>query len=82
MRSERARTPAELAEMVPRTRAGDRQVDCIEDAGSALAAARAYARQIDGGLVVVAGSIFLVGALRSVLLDGAASPQDASDPLP
>jgi dihydrofolate synthase / folylpolyglutamate synthase len=80
--SERARQPSELAGMVRQTRAGDRQVECVEDARDALASARAYARQREGGLVVVAGSIFLVGALRSLLVEGVGAPQDASDPLP
>jgi dihydrofolate synthase / folylpolyglutamate synthase len=80
--SERAREPAELAELVVRTRAGDRQVECEADPRRALAAARLYAGQREGGLVVVAGSIFLVGALRAMLLGASDGTVDASDPLP
>jgi dihydrofolate synthase/folylpolyglutamate synthase len=80
--SERAREPAELAALVGRTRAGDRQVECEEDPRRALAAARLYAGQQEGSLVVVAGSIFLVGALRAMLLGASDGTVDASDPLP
>jgi dihydrofolate synthase/folylpolyglutamate synthase len=80
--SDRAREPAELAELVGRTRAGDRQVECEEDPRRALATARLHAGQREGGLVVVAGSIFLVGALRAVLLGANDSSVDVSDPLP
>jgi dihydrofolate synthase/folylpolyglutamate synthase len=79
--SERAAEPATLAGMVAQTRAGDRQVDCIEDPLAALAAARADVAGTEGGLVVVAGSIFLVGALRAHVLGEAPGPE-ASDPLP
>ena len=84
--SERAMDPARLAELVAHTRAGDRQVVCEADLCQALASALAHAREEAGGLVVVAGSIFLVGALRRLLLDGPGGTLegaiDASDPLP
>jgi dihydrofolate synthase / folylpolyglutamate synthase len=80
--SERSIAPAELARLIGGTRAGDRQVVCEEDPRVALASARTYAQEVEGGMVVVAGSIFLVGALRSVLVDGSGGAQDASDPLP
>jgi dihydrofolate synthase/folylpolyglutamate synthase len=80
--SERAADPAEMARLVGSTRRGDRQVACEEDPREALASARAYAREVKGGLTVVAGSIFLVGALRAVLLGGVEGPVEASDPLP
>jgi dihydrofolate synthase/folylpolyglutamate synthase len=88
--SERALEPDRLAELVSRTRGqgglAGRQVECVESAGEALLAARACAGEVEGGLVVVAGSIFLVGALRAALLDGRLDAgrlaMDASDPLP
>jgi dihydrofolate synthase/folylpolyglutamate synthase len=80
--SERAAEPEHLAELVQKTRAGDRQVDCIEDPAVALATARADAAATPGGLVVVAGSIFLVGALRAQVLGGGHGAAEASDPLP
>ena len=80
--SERAADPQRLAELVPRTRAGDRQVECVEDPTAALALARDHAREVPGGLVVVAGSIFLVGALRAYLLGDGDGAAEASDPLP
>ena len=79
--SERAAEPERLAELVQKTRAGDRQVACIADPSAALAAARADIAGTPGGLVVVAGSIFLVGALRAHLL-GEMHGTEASDPLP
>jgi dihydrofolate synthase / folylpolyglutamate synthase len=79
--SERAAEPEALAALVPKTRAGDRQVVCIADPVAALDAARAEVAGTDGGLVVVAGSIFLVGALRAHVL-GEAPGAEASDPLP
>jgi dihydrofolate synthase/folylpolyglutamate synthase len=80
--SDRATDPQHLAALVAHTRTGGRQVVCIEDPLTALTQARAIASTIPGGLVVVAGSIFLVGALRSNLLDGFSGVADASDPLP
>jgi dihydrofolate synthase / folylpolyglutamate synthase len=99
--SERALLPEELAALVVRTRSqggGDvggtvRLVDCVADAREALATARRLAQEIPGGLVVVAGSIFLVGALRAALLTGsdraasvtgapAGATIEVSDPLP
>jgi dihydrofolate synthase/folylpolyglutamate synthase len=80
--SDRAQDPRRLAEFVLRTRAGGRDVVCIEDPVSALNHARRNAGDVSGGLVVVAGSIFLVGALRAHLLGEAQGAADASDPLP
>ncbi len=80
--SDRAADPWRLAELVPRTRAGDRQVICVEDPLAALDHACRYAREVPGGLVIVAGSIFLVGALRAHLLGEGESAAEASDPLP
>jgi folylpolyglutamate synthase/dihydropteroate synthase len=54
----------------------------VDDPALALAQARAYAGDAPDGLVVVAGSIFLVGALRSELLGNPQRTADASDPLP
>ena len=80
--SDRAADPQRLAELVPCTRAGDRQVMCVEDPRAALALARDHAREVPGGLVVVAGSIFLVGGLRAYLLGDGEGAAEASDPLP
>jgi len=80
--SERATDPAHLAELISRTRGGDRQVLCIEGPVAAFTQARNKAHEVPGGLVVVAGSIFLVGALRAHLLGYGDSVAEASDPLP
>jgi folylpolyglutamate synthase/dihydropteroate synthase len=80
--SDRAADPQRLAELVPCTRAGDRQVVCVEDPRAALALAREQAREVPGGLVVVAGSIFLVGGLRAHLLGDGEGAVEVSDPLP
>jgi hypothetical protein len=57
-------------------------VVCVEDPVAAFALARSQAQAVPGGLVVVAGSIFLVGALRAHLLGQGDSVAEASDPLP
>jgi dihydrofolate synthase/folylpolyglutamate synthase len=80
--SDRAADPQRLAELVPNTRAGDRQVICVENPVAALMLARDDVRKVPGGLVVVAGSIFLVGALRAYLLGDGEGAAEASDPLP
>jgi dihydrofolate synthase/folylpolyglutamate synthase len=80
--SDRAADPQRLAELVPCTRAGDRQVVCVEDPRAALALAREQVSEVPGGLVVVAGSIFLVGGLRAYLLGDGEGTAEASDPLP
>jgi dihydrofolate synthase / folylpolyglutamate synthase len=86
--SERAIEPEQLALLVGRTRgAGNpRDVECVTNPGEALASAQAHAREVEGGLVVVAGSIFLVGVLRSAVLEGSSGTgrltMDTSDPLP
>ncbi len=80
--SERAFPPAELAALIGRTRGGRREVACVEDPAVALAEARRDAARAGDGLVVVAGSIFLVGALRARLLGGADGATEASDPAP
>jgi len=84
--SDRAADPEKLATLVERTRggagAGDHQVTCVEEPLAALAQARAHAARMPGGLVVVAGSIFLVGALRAHLQGCSPGEAEASDPLP
>jgi dihydrofolate synthase/folylpolyglutamate synthase len=80
--SERAADPQQLAGLISRTRAGDRRVVCVEDPVAAFTLARNQAHEVPGGLVVVAGSIFLVGALRAHLLGYSDSAAEASDPLP
>jgi dihydrofolate synthase/folylpolyglutamate synthase len=84
--SERAADPHHLAGLISRTRGADRQVVrqvvCVEDPLAAFALARNLAREISGGLVVVAGSIFLVGALRAHILGDGDGVAEASDPLP
>lgn len=87
--SERALSPEDLAALIGRTRRheGDaRLVDCVSDPREALATGRGLARETPSGLVVVAGSIFLVGALRAVLLGddggGSGAEKTSSEPLP
>jgi dihydrofolate synthase/folylpolyglutamate synthase len=67
--SPRALPAAELAALVPGATA-------IADPAAAIAAARA-----DGDLVLVAGSIFLVGAARAIVLGEAGDPLAVQDPL-
>jgi dihydrofolate synthase/folylpolyglutamate synthase len=80
--SERASDPQQLAGLISRTRGRDRAVECVEDPVAAFALARTLAHQVPGGLVVVAGSIFLVGALRAYVLGHGDGVTEASDPLP
>ncbi|MBN2575556.1 MAG: bifunctional folylpolyglutamate synthase/dihydrofolate synthase [Deltaproteobacteria bacterium] len=80
--SERAMEAERLAGLVPRTRAGDRQVASREDPFAALVEARHEAARVAGGQVVVAGSIFLVGALRAFVLGEPLEAAEASDPAP
>lgn len=80
--SERALAPEELATLIERTRGGNRRVACVEDPVAALGEARREVAATPGGLVVVAGSIFLVGALRAHLLGQSGGASEASDPLP
>jgi len=79
--SERASEPEQLARLIARTRGGAPQVACIEPVADALVWARSSAREVAGGLVVVAGSIFLVGEARALVL-GHGTTAEASDPLP
>ena len=53
-----------------------------DDAGAALVEARRQlAERFGGGLVVVAGSIFLVGEIRALLVGDRQDPRAVSDPL-
>lgn len=82
--SQRAAEPERLAKLIASTRSEAdkaRQVECIESVAEALAAARSRVQGVAGGLVVVAGSIFLVGEARALLL-GHGHAAEASDPLP
>jgi dihydrofolate synthase/folylpolyglutamate synthase len=78
--SERSHAPEALAALVPRD--GRRQVEVVPDPGLALTRARALVAGASNGLVVVAGSIFLVGALRAQLLNEPVDVIAGSDPLP
>ena len=80
--SDRAADPQQLAMLVSATKGGGRQVVCVENPVAALAMARRRAGEAGGGLVVVAGSIFLVGELRAHLLGHGGGVAEASDPLP
>jgi dihydrofolate synthase / folylpolyglutamate synthase len=66
--SERCLAPQEMASLTGEEH--QKKLVLVEDPKLALAQARSFAGEIPGGLVVVAGSIFLVGALRSKLLGG------------
>ena len=78
--SERSILPDELAALVPR--GGGRKVEVVTDPGQALARARALVAGAPNGLVVVAGSIFLVGAVRARLLNEPVDAIAGSDPMP
>jgi len=80
--SDRAAEPERLAPLIGQTRGGDRQVECVEDPLEAFARARRRVAGVAGGMVVVAGSIFLVGALRAHLLGRVQGFSEISDPLP
>jgi hypothetical protein len=54
----------------------------VVDPGLALARARALVAGAPNGLVVVAGSIFLVGAVRARLLNEPVDAIVGSDPMP
>jgi dihydrofolate synthase/folylpolyglutamate synthase len=74
----RAHDPAELAALLPAGAPGPVSVQA--DAVQALAAARA--RVAPGGLVVVAGSLFLAGEIRAHLRDEPVDPIPGGDPMP
>jgi dihydrofolate synthase/folylpolyglutamate synthase len=76
--SERSLAPEALAALVPRD--GKRVVEVVADPGLALTRAREL--MAPNGLVVVAGSIFLVGALRARLLNEPVDLIVGSDPMP
>jgi dihydrofolate synthase/folylpolyglutamate synthase len=81
-RNPRARAPADLAGMIAALAAGAPPVVEHDDGSQAIAEARRYlAQQFGGGLVVVAGSIFLVGEVRAALLAEPSDPRRVSDPL-
>ncbi|HEY0707976.1 MAG TPA: folylpolyglutamate synthase/dihydrofolate synthase family protein [Polyangia bacterium] len=80
--SARALPPAELVALVP---AGARpRVYAIDDPMEALETARQEVglHGPAGGLVVVAGSIFLIGEVRAALLGESRDPVLTGDPLP
>jgi dihydrofolate synthase/folylpolyglutamate synthase len=78
--SERSLAPEALAALVPRD--GRRVVEVVADPGLALARAREFVAGALDGLVVVAGSIFLVGAVRARVLNEPVDPIAGSDPMP
>ena len=80
--SERASEPHALSSLIARTRGGEPLVECIDDPVAAFALARSKAQVIPAGMVVVAGSIFLVGALRAHVMGHGEGLAEASDPLP
>jgi dihydrofolate synthase/folylpolyglutamate synthase len=73
--NERSRSPESMAALIATTRGGGRVVTCIDDPRQALDFALLQAKP-KHGLVVVAGSIFLVGALRVQDFVGDAEPTD------
>jgi dihydrofolate synthase/folylpolyglutamate synthase len=74
----RAMAPSPLAAVV--RGAGGTAVSTAADVGAALAAARAIAG--DAGSIVVAGSLFVVGEARVLLVGGRVDPIEVSDPAP
>ena len=76
--SERSLAPEVLAALVPRD--GERKVEVVADPGLALTRARDLVAP--DGLVVVAGSIFLVGPVRAQLLNEPVDAIVGSDPMP
>ena len=78
--SERSLAPEALAALVPCD--GKRLVEVMADPGLALARAREFVAGTPNGLAVVAGSIFLVGAVRARLLNDPVDPIAGSDPMP
>lgn len=65
--SMRAREPSELVRLLGETVDFSGPVDAAEGPADALARASARAR-LDGGLVVVCGSLYLVGDIRAILV--------------
>jgi dihydrofolate synthase/folylpolyglutamate synthase len=78
--SERSLPSEDLAALVPAE--GRRAVEVVDDAGEALARARHLVAGPPQGLVVVAGSIFLIGAVRARLLNETVDVLTGSDPMP
>ena len=78
--SARSLSPEALAALV--TRDGGRKVEVVADPGLALARARELLAGASDGLVVVAGSIFLVGTVRARLLNEPVDLIAGSDPMP
>jgi dihydrofolate synthase / folylpolyglutamate synthase len=72
----RSLPPGELAALIP----GGGAVHTADEAGVALAQARAAVAP--GGLVVVCGSLFLVGEIRAHILGEPVDPVLSGDPLP
>jgi dihydrofolate synthase/folylpolyglutamate synthase len=75
--SPRALAPEELLQLLPPALRG--QACAVETPRDALAQAQAAAGE---GLVVVAGSIFLIGELRAWVLGEPVDPVLTGDPLP
>jgi dihydrofolate synthase / folylpolyglutamate synthase len=73
--NQRALAPGELAALVPTG-----PVQAVDDPRTALAGARAAVAP--GGLVVVCGSVFLVGEIRAHILGEVVDPILSADPLP
>jgi dihydrofolate synthase/folylpolyglutamate synthase len=80
--SDRAIAPEELAAGVVMTRGGRRAVVTEASPAQALELAREFVADEPGGLVVVAGSVFLVGGLRARLLGEPSDELAGSDPVP
>jgi dihydrofolate synthase/folylpolyglutamate synthase len=78
-RNERALPPEEVAAAARAN--GAREVETAEDTNRALARGRAFAAG-RGGSVVVAGSMFLVGEVRALLLGEECDPVVGGDPMP
>lgn len=78
--SERSIAPEALAALVPRD--AQAKVEIVPDPHAAVARARRLVAGPPQGLAVVAGSIFLIGAVRAQLLHESVDPIPGSDPMP
>lgn len=78
--SERSLSPERLAALLPQGLQA--KVELVPDPYAAVARARSLVAGPPQGLAVIAGSIFLIGAVRAHLLHEPVDPIPGSDPMP